>query len=228
MAEGMATADNENKIAREPSIVRLDDTAFNEAKSILYQAYRHEPTFQYLFDHRKPGYDKRVRATIRELLNLYFELNQDAIGVMADDTLVAVAFIGDPELRLNLAEQLSWRLRMVLTAGFASTRRYLDYHEKIRSMLPGEGTHQLPLMGVHPKYQNRGFGRRLLAAVESLCSENPRANGLVLDTGNSRYLPFYESEGFRSLGTIRLGDYEDFVLFRDADVSSTRAGSQAS
>ena len=83
MAEGIATADNENKIAREPSIVRLDDTAFNEAKSILYQAYRHEPTFQYLFDHRKPGYDKRVRATIRELLNLYFELNQDAIGVMA-------------------------------------------------------------------------------------------------------------------------------------------------
>lgn len=223
MTEGMATAEQDSHIVREPSIVRLDDTAFNEARSILYQAYRHEPTFQYLFDHRKPGYDKRVRATIRELVNLYFELNQDAIGVMADNTLVAVAFLGGPELRLNLAEQLSWRLRMVLTAGFASTRRYLDYHEKIRSMLPGDGTWQLPLMGVHPKYQNRGFGRMLLAAVESLCIDNPRADGLVLDTGNSRYLPFYESEGFRSLGTIRLGDYEDFVLFRDANAPSAAA-----
>lgn len=223
MAEDMATAEQDNKNVREPAIVRLDETAFNEAKSILYQAYRHEPTFQYLFDHRKPGYDRRVRATIRELLNLYFELNQEAIGVMADNTLIAVAFIGAPELRLNLAEQLSWRLRMILTAGFASTRRYLDYHEKIRGMLPGEGTHQLPLMGVHPKYQNRGVGRMLLAAVEALCSENPQANGLVLDTGNSRYLPFYESEGFRSLGTIRLGDYEDFVLFRDADALPSTA-----
>ncbi len=202
---------------RIPSIVRLDESSFNEAKSILYQAYRHEPTFQYLFDHRKPGYNKRVRATIRELLNLYFELNQDAIGVMADDTLVAVAFIGAPELRLNLAAQLSWRIRMVLTAGFASTRRYLDYHEKITAMLPGEGSYQLPLMGVSPKYQNRGYGRLLLATVERLCAGNSRGNGLVLDTGNSRYLPFYESEGFRSLGTLRLGDYEDFVLFRDAD-----------
>ncbi|SFR44081.1 Acetyltransferase (GNAT) family protein [Marinobacter daqiaonensis] len=217
MTDGMATADKTLEGQRAPAIVRLDETAFNEAKSILYQAYRHEPTFQYLFDHRKPGYDKRVRATIRELLNLYFELNQDAVGVMADYTLVAVAFIGEPELRLNLAQQLSWRIRMVLTAGFASTRRYLDYHEKIRGMLPEEGTYQLPMMGVHPKYQNRGYGRLLLSSVEKLCSENPRGNGLVLDTGNSRYLPFYKSEGFRSLGTIRLGDYEDFVLFREAD-----------
>lgn len=218
----MAEADNKNNARSEPQVVRLDETAFNEARSILFQAYRHEPTFQYLFDHRRPGYEKRVRATIRELVTLYFDLGQDAIGVMDEDTLVAVAFIGRPELRLNLAEQLSWRLRMVLTAGFASTRRYLDYHEKIRQMLPGEGTFHLPLMGVHPKYQNRGFGRLLLGSVERLCAERPGCHGLVLDTGNSRYLPFYESEGFQSLGTLRLGDYEDFVLFR-ADTGSSRA-----
>ena len=82
-------SDNKNK--SEPAIVRLDETARNEARSILFHAYRNEPTFQYLFDHRRPGYDQRVRATIRELIDLYFELEQDAIGVMVDDTLVAVA-----------------------------------------------------------------------------------------------------------------------------------------
>jgi len=156
-----------------------------------------------------------VRATVRELIDLYFGLNQDAVGVLVNDTLVAVAFIGEPELRLNLAEQLSWRIRMVLTAGFASTRRYLDYHEKIREMLPQPLAHQLPLMGVNPNYQNKGYGRLLLSTVEKLCAENPRGSGLVLDTGNSRYLPFYESEGFRSLGTIRLGSFEDHILFRE-------------
>lgn len=204
-----------NKNKPEPAIVRLDDSARNEARSILFHAYRNEPTFQYLFDHRRPGYDQRVRATVRELIDLYFELNQDAIGVMVNDTLVAVAFIGDPELRMNLADQFSWRIRMVLTAGFASTRRYLDYHEKIRNMLPQPQAHQLPLMGVNPKYQNRGYGRLLLKTVERLCAENPQGSGLVLDTGNSRYLPFYESEGFRSLGKVRLGDFEDHILFRE-------------
>ncbi|MCR8915682.1 GNAT family N-acetyltransferase [Marinobacter panjinensis] len=205
----------DNKNSAEAAIVRLDASARNEAISILVSAYRDEPTFQYLFDHRRPGYEQRVRATVRELIDLYFELDQDAIGVMVDDTLMAVAFIGEPELRLNLAEQISWRIRMVLTAGFACTRRYLDYHQKIKEMLPQPLAHQLPLMGVNPKYQNKGYGRMLLSAVEKLCAENPSGSGLVLDTGNSRYLPFYESEGFRSLGTIRLGDFEDHILFRE-------------
>ena len=100
-------ADNNNNA--EAVLVRLDETARNEAQSVLFHAYREEPTFQYLFDHRKPGYSQRVRATIRELIDLYLELNQDAIGVMVDETLVAVAFVGEPELRLNLADQLGWR-----------------------------------------------------------------------------------------------------------------------
>ncbi|MBY6032270.1 GNAT family N-acetyltransferase [Marinobacter daepoensis] len=196
-------------------LVRLDETARNEAQSVLFHAYREDPTFQYLFDHRKPGYNQRVRATIRELIDLYLELNQEAVGVMIDDTLVAVAFLGEPELRINLADQFGWRVRMVLTAGFSSTRRYLEYHQKIRELLPQRQAHQLPLMGVNPKYQHKGYGRMILQAVERLCEDNPRGHGLVLDTGNSRYLPFYQSEGFRSLGKIRLGDFEDHVLFRD-------------
>lgn len=156
-----------------------------------------------------------MRATIRELIDLYFELNQEAIGILMDDSLVAVAFIGDPELRLNLGGQISWRIRMVLTAGFASTRRYLDYHERIKALLPQPQAHQLPLMGVNPAYQNKGYGRMLLKSVEALCAENPRGSGLVLDTANSRYLPFYESEGFHSIGTVSLGDFEDHILFRE-------------
>jgi len=211
MSAGTAT---QNKPA-EPMIVRLDASARNEAISILVHAYRDEPTFRYLFDHRKPGYQQRVRATVRELIDLYFELDQEAIGILVNDSLVAVAFIGEPELRLNLSDQISWRIRMTLTAGFASTRRYMDYHERIKALLPQPQAHQLPLMGVNPAYQNKGYGRMLLKTVETLCAENPRGSGLVLDTGSSAYLPFYESEGFRSIGTVKLGDFEDHILFRE-------------
>ncbi|MBS3804171.1 MAG: GNAT family N-acetyltransferase [Oleiphilaceae bacterium] len=218
------TQDNTEKHDKiEPVVVRLDETAISEAKSILFQAYRHDPTFQYLFNSKRSGYDQRVRATIRELTNLYLELDQDAVGIMVKNTLVGAAFIGDPALRLDLANQFSWRVRMVLTAGFASTRRYLDYHKQIRAMLPDASAHQLPLMGVHPKYQNRGLGRLLLQTVEQLCADSPRGSGLVLDTGNSRYLHFYESMGFRSLGKIQLGDQEDHILFRELAPATDKA-----
>lgn len=196
------------------TVVRLDESALNEAKSILYKAYLHEPTFHYLLEYSKPGYEKRVRATVRELISLYFDLEQDAIGLLMGDTLVAVAFVGSPELRLNLADQLSWRLRMMLTAGLTSTRRYLEYHQKIKSMLPEGQVHELPLMGVDPRYQNRGFGRQLLGAVERLCRENPRTGGIVLDTGNNRYLDFYRSMDYRVLGTLELGPLHEILLFK--------------
>src|SRR5690554_5033573 len=95
----------DNKKESDPVIVRLDISALNEARSILYDAYRDEPTFQYLFNHRKPGYKQRVRATVRELVDLYFDLSQESVGVMVNDTLVAVAFIGDPDLRLRSEER---------------------------------------------------------------------------------------------------------------------------
>src|SRR5690554_2344625 len=113
----------------EPMIVRLDPSTVGEAKSLLYNAYRYEPTFQYLFDASRPGYDQRVRATIREGIELHFSHNQDAIGLVHDQSLVAVAFISSPDIRMNLADQINWRIRMMLTAGLPSTRRFIEYHQ---------------------------------------------------------------------------------------------------
>ena len=196
------------------SVVRLDHDAVREAKSILYQAYKHEPTFKFLFDAEKPGYDQRVRATIRELIELHFSKSQDAIGITIDGMLVAVAFIGSPHIRMHLAEQLNWRIRMMLTAGLASTRRYLDYHEQVTECLPADQHHELPLMGVHPKFQNKGIGKILLEAVESLCSENPKTSGIGLDTGNSRYLDFYKQQGYEVVGEVAMGSVTETVLFK--------------
>ena len=35
----------------------LDSGYSREARSLLYQAYRHEPTFGYLFEAERPGYE---------------------------------------------------------------------------------------------------------------------------------------------------------------------------
>jgi len=195
-------------------LVRLDHTALNEAKAVLFQAYRHEPTFEYLFDAGKPGYEQRVRATIRELINLYLELDQDALGLLQDETLVGVAFIGSPALRLDLPRRLNWRFRMILTAGWSSTRRYIDYHRQIARLLPEGQFHQLPLMAIQPKYQGQGLGRKLIQAVEKVCGTDPHTSGLVLDTGNSRYLDFYHSLGFEEIGEIQLGKVTEHVLLK--------------
>lgn len=195
-------------------IVRLDPAATNEAKAILYHAYKDEPTFKYLFDSERAGYDQRVRATIRELIDLHFSHKQDVIGLSVGNKLVAIALLGNPTVRLNLAEQFNWRIRMMLTAGLSSTRRYIEYHEQVKEMLPGSEHHELPLMGVDTQHQGKGYGRMLLNAVEKLSGESTRSCGIGLDTGNSRYIKFYESMGYKKVGEIKLGSVTETVLFK--------------
>ncbi len=196
------------------TLVRLDRSALGEAKSLLFHAYRHEPTFQYLFDSKRPGYEQRVRSTLREGLELHFASEQDAIGLADEGVLVAVAFISSPGSRIALADHFQWRIKMMLTAGLSSTRRYIEYHEQVQAVLPRDLHHHLPFIAVHPKYQSQGYGRRLMDAVEGICRESPGTCGIGLDTGNARYLSFYQKLGFEKVGEVRHGQVVDTVLFK--------------
>lgn len=209
------TAITDETIAK---VVRLESGAFAEAKAILYRAYKNEPTFKYLFDHNRAGYDQRVRATIRELINLHFSTGQDVIGLALDDHLIAVALVGSPNVRLNLTSQINWRLRMMLTAGMDCTWRYIDYHKQIHKCLPKDQHHELPLMGVDSKYRNLGYGKQLMQAIENICNENPRSVGIGLDTGNMRYLEFYKKLGYETVGEIKLGNVTESVLFKSCSL----------
>lgn len=211
------TATTDETVAR---VVRLESGAFSEAKAILYRAYKNEPTFKFLFDDSRAGYKQRVRATIRELINLHFSTGQDVIGLALDDHLIAVALVGSPDVRLNLASQINWRIRMMLTAGMDCTWRYIDYHKQIHQCLPKDLHHELPLLGVDSQYRNLGYGKQLMKAVENICAENPRSVGIGLDTGNMRYLNFYKALGYKTVGEVTLGDVTESVLFKSCQPSN--------
>jgi len=191
----------------------LDSGYVREARSLLYHAYRHEPTFAYLLESERAGFDQRVRATVRELVNQHFAEEQPAIGLLVDDRLVGIALIAPPQRRLGITESWSWRMRMLLTAGFRCTRRYLDYHEAVQACLPPGPFHMLPLLGVHPEFQGQHLGEQLLQALHNWCAEDDSSQGVVLDTGNPHYLEFYRRLGYEEVGEVAVGPIIEHVLF---------------
>ena len=197
-----------------PAEVRMLDSGYvREARSLLYHAYRHEPTFAYLLESERAGFDQRVRATVRELVNQHFAEEQPAIGLLVDDRLVGIALIAPPQRRLGITESWSWRMRMLLSAGFRCTRRYLDYHEAVQACLPPGPFHLLPLLGVHPEFQGQHLGEQLLQALHNWCAEDDSSQGVVLDTGNPHYLEFYRRLGYEEVGEVAVGPIIEHVLF---------------
>ncbi|SDI16821.1 GNAT family N-acetyltransferase [Pseudomonas panipatensis] len=205
----------------------LGDSYTREIRSLLYHAYRHEPTFNYLFEGDRPGFDQRVRATVRELTNQHMAEELPVIGLVLGERLVAVALVAPPQRRLGITESWAWRMRMLLTAGFRCTRRYLDYHEAVLGCLPPGPYHLLPLLGVHPEFQGRHLGEQLLNALHLWCAEDSGSRGLVLDTGNSRYLDFYRRHGYQEIGEVALGPIREHVLFQPNPQPEEHLASQA-
>lgn len=196
------------------AVVRLLDNSYiREARSLLYQAYRHEPTYSYLFESERPGYEQRVRATVRELVNQHFSEDLPALGLLIDDRLVGVALIAPPQRRLGITESWVWRMRMLLTTGFRCTKRYLAYHDAVLACLPPGAYHVLPMLAVHPQFQGQHLGEQLLVALHNWCAEDAQSQGVVLDTGNPRYLDFYKRQGYEEIGEVAIGPVLEHVFF---------------
>ena len=191
----------------------LDGGYSREARSLLYQAYRHEPTFRFMFDADRSGYEQRVRATVRELVKQHFRQDRPALGLLVNDRLVGIALIAPPVRRLDITESWAWQLRMVLSTGLRCTRRYLDYHQAVLACVPGDAVHMLPLLGIHPQFLGQHYGEQLLEAVHNWCAEDVSSEGVVLDTGNPRYLAFYKKQGYVEIGEVAVGPVREHVFF---------------
>ncbi len=204
--------------------VRMLDSGYaREARSLLYHAYRHDPTFAYLFEAERPGYDQRVRATVRELVQQHFSEDLPAIGLLIDDRLIGMALIAPPQRRMDITESWGWRMRMLLTTGFRCTKRYLEYHDAVIACLPPGPYHVLPLLGIHPEYQGKNLGEQLLEALHNWCAEDASSQGVVLDTGNGHYLEFYKRQGYEEIGEVAIGPIIEHVFFHPSPQLAIKA-----
>jgi GNAT superfamily N-acetyltransferase len=197
-------------------VVRLDDRYSRQARSLLYHSYCEEPTFKYLLDGHRPGYKQRIRATIRELIKLHFNRGEFVLGVVhkKEERLLGIAFFSDLELKMDISSQVLWRFKMILTAGFEGTRRFVEYFNDVQESLPAKNHRMVSLIGIHPDFQKQGLGKKLLDSIHEFTDKDNNSIGLFLDTGNNRYLDFYQSLGYEVFTELPLGQQKEYILYR--------------
>jgi GNAT superfamily N-acetyltransferase len=194
-------------------IRQLDSGYSRETRSLLYLAYRQEPSFAHLFESGRSGYEHRVRSTIRQLVKQHFLQEMPALGLFVADRLVGAVLIAPPQRRLGITESWAWRIRMLMSTGLRGTQRYLEYYHDVLACAPSEAVHVLPLFGVHPDFQGQRYGEQLLHALHDWCAEDTNSEGIVLDTGNGHYLEFYQRQGYEEIGEVAVGPVRERIFF---------------
>ena len=196
----------------------IEGEELNVAASILFQSYHDDPLFMSIFNAEKVDYEQKLRAAIREELSAFWQTGQSVIGLYQAKQLLGVACVVKADSGLGGHRFWHWRLKMLLTAGFVSTRQLLEKEEKIHAAMPAKNYHMLAFIAVLPRHQHLGLGQHLLHVVDKMVDEDESSAGVGVFVTLEKYLAFFSDDAYRSVTELTFNTVNGNLLFRPRQV----------
>ncbi len=190
------------------------------AASLLYQSYFDDPLFMEIFRADKADYEQRLRAAIREELTTFWQAGQPMIGLFNGEQLFGVACVINPDSGIGASRLWHWRLKMLLTAGYVSTRQLLEKEQKIHAAMPAEHYHMLAFIAVAPRHQHLGLGHYLIHAVDSLVDKDPRSAGIGVFVTLEKYKAFFAGDHYQPVTELAFNTVSGTLMFRPRQTNS--------
>jgi len=190
------------------------------AASLLYQSYHDDPVFLEIFNSEKEDYEQRLRASIREELTAFWQAQQPMVGLYLGEAMVGVACINSPEDSLSSDRFWHWRLKMLFSAGYFSTKQMIEKEKAIKESVPLNKYHMLSFIAIHPLHQHHGFGHYLVAAVNTLLEEHPKSEGVVVYATNEKYKAFFQDVGYEPVSEVAVGKVSGSLMihYRESEI----------
>lgn len=188
------------------------------AASLLYQAYHDDPIFLEIFDGSSSDYEQRLRASIREELAAFWQAEQPIVGLYLGEAMVGVACLNSSIKSSGTERFWHWRLKMLINAGYFSTKQLLEKEKAIFSSVPLEKFHMLSFIAVHPLHQKRGFGQYLVAAVNTILQEHPESEGVAVYVTSEKYRAFFADSDYESICDLSVGNVSGTLMLHYREV----------
>jgi GNAT superfamily N-acetyltransferase len=182
------------------------------AASLLFQSYHDDPVFLDIFNSEKEGYEQRIRASIREELSAFWQAKQPMVGLFLGDSMVGVACLNSPDDSIGSERFWHWRLKMLLSAGYFSTKQMIEKEEKVMAAVPLKKFHMLSFIAIHPLHQNHGFGQYLMAAVDTVLKEHSDSEGVAVYATTGKFKAFFEEANYEFIKDVSVGEVSGSLM----------------
>jgi len=175
------------------------------AASLLFQAYHDDPVFLEIFRSEKADYEQRLRTSIREELSAFWQAKQPMVGLYLGETMVGVACLNSPDDELEVGRFWHWRLKMLLGAGYFSTKQMIEKEQIVRDAVPMDKFHMLSFIAIHPLHQHHGFGHYLMAAVNTILDEHTESEGVAVYATSKKFKSFFSDVDYEFVKEVVVG-----------------------
>ena len=128
------------------------------------------------------------------------------VGLYQDETMVGVACLNAPNSGVGSERFWHWRLKMLLSAGYVSTKQMIEKENIIRDAVPLNNYHMIAFIAVHPLHQHHGYGHYLMAAINSVLEENQESEGIAVYASTGKYRNFFNEGGYEFVTDVTVGN----------------------
>ena len=182
------------------------------AASLLYQAYHDDPLFLEIFNGEKDDYEQRLRAAIREELSAFWQAQQPMVALYLGEAMVGVAGLNSPDQTVESERFWHWRLKMLLGAGYLSTKQLIEKEKVIMAAVPMKHFHMLSFIAIHPLHQHHGFGHYLMAAVDTILQEHALSEGVAVYATMEKYREFFNDVDYQVVEELTFGQVKGALM----------------
>jgi hypothetical protein len=201
---------DENKVDIKAAYLTAEDLKL--AASLLYQAYHDVAVFLEIFSAEKSDYEQRLRTSIREELNAFWHAKQPMVGLYLGETMVGVACLNSPDDSISSERFWHWRLKMLLGAGYFSTKQMIEKEKTVLASVPLKKFHMLSFIAIHPLHQHHGFGHYLMAAVNTILKEHNESEGVAVYATSKKYKAFFNDVNYQFIKEVEVGNVSGSLM----------------
>jgi GNAT superfamily N-acetyltransferase len=187
------------------------------AVKILLRAFREDPTCGFVFQNESAKYFERMKAFFKAGNSDHFSASQPVFGIFCGGLLTGAAYLRSPNAEITPWTLIKWLAR---TGELGCAYRLLKYENGVKGRLRNGRYYYLVLIGIDPDHQGVGHGSFLMHSLHDFCRQVSGIDGILLDTGNLRNIQFYEHLGYRQIGSFRLGNVNQKIMFRPCIVQN--------
>ena len=127
------------------------------------------------------------------------------IGLFSGEHLLGVACLIEPQNGLSPDRFWHWRLKMLLSAGYFSTKQMMEKEKTVLESVPLEKFHMLSFIAIHPLHQQHGFGHYLMAAVNTVLEEHSDSQGVAVYATTDKYRKFFQDVDYELVKEVQVG-----------------------
>jgi ribosomal protein S18 acetylase RimI-like enzyme len=194
-------------------VVDVTPERLDEAVDVLACAFMNSPLIK-LFYGGGHDYARTVRDAFGITCEARLTLGEYVKGVQINNRLVGVACIATPGEK-QWPDELEQKFDDFAHRSGTNCMELLNQYGALTAPHNAAEPHfYLIALGVHPNFQGRGYGRRLLDEVQSLSEAHPTSTGVGLDTEKPSNVSFYEHCGYRVTAKTRLETVDIWCMFR--------------